>query len=371
MNTQSKAALAAAGLSLALQAGANVTLFEHDNFQGRSFTATSRVDDIEREGFNDRASSAVVRGEPWQVCEDARYGGRCVLLRAGQYPSFSAMGLNDRISSLREVGSDSRRDDQRLAPDRIESKASFYERADFKGRSFTTTKRIGNFARFGFNDRASSASIMGDRGDRWEVCEDARFKGRCFILRPGNYPSLAAMGLNDRISSAREVAKDARIEERRYAPAPASAYGYRRRSDERLHEARVTSVRAVIGTPEQRCWVEREQVSQERGGVNVPAAIAGAIIGGILGHQVGGGRGQDVATAGGAIAGAAVGANVGRDGRREDYAQDVRRCEDLPGGARPDYWDVTYEFRGVEHRAQMTAPPGSTVTVNGQGEPRE
>ncbi|MGE0357527.1 MAG: beta/gamma crystallin-related protein [Burkholderiales bacterium] len=348
-----------------------MTLYEHDDFQGRSFTATSRIDDIEREGFNDRASSAVVRGEQWQICEDARYGGRCVLLRAGQYPSLSAMGLNDRISSLRAVGTESRQDDRRRAPSSVESKASFYERGDFEGRSFSTTKRIADFSRFGFNDRASSVSIAGDREDRWEVCEDARYKGRCFILRPGNYPTLAAMGLNDRISSAREVAKDARIEEGRYAPAPASAYGYRRRSDERLHEARVTSVRAVLGTPEQRCWVEREQVSQERSGANVPAAIAGAIIGGILGHQVGGGRGQDIATAGGAIAGAAVGANIGRSGGQQAHAQDVRRCEDVPGGAKPDYWDVTYDFRGAEHRVQMTAPPGSTVTVNAQGEPRE
>jgi len=50
--------------------------------------------------------------------------------------------------------------------------------------------------------------------------------------------------------------------------------------------------------PEQRCWVEREQVGQEQSNANIPAAIAGAIIGGILGHQVGGGSGQDIATVG-------------------------------------------------------------------------
>jgi hypothetical protein len=31
---------------------------------------------------------------------------------------------------------------------------------------------------------------------------------------------------------------------------------------------------------------------------------------------------------------------------------------------------VTYLFRGVEHRAQMTSPPGRTITVNRNGEPR-
>ena len=38
--------------------------------------------------------------------------------------------------------------------------------------------------------------------------------------------------------------------------------------------------------------------------------------------------------------------------------------------AAPEYWDVAYNFRGVEHRVQMTTAPGRTITVNGKGEPR-
>jgi uncharacterized protein YcfJ len=95
----------------------------------------------------------------------------------------------------------------------------------------------------------------------------------------------------------------------------------------------------------------------------------GAVLGGILGHQVGSGRGNDVATVGGAVVGGVVGANVGRDGGGQS-SRDVRRCETAPSQARADYWDVTYNFRGQEHHAQMTAPPGRTVQVNSQGEPR-
>src|SRR5207249_2475451 len=154
------------------------------------------------------------------------------------------------------------------------------------------------------------------------------------------------------------------------APAPiaAQAYDYRQRPNEQVYEVPVSSVRAVVGPPEQRCWVERQQVVEDRGGANIPGAIVGGIIGGVLGHQIGGGRGRDVATAGGAVAGAAVGANVGRGG--QVYDRDVRRCENVSSGARPDYWDVSYNFRGIEHRAQLSAPPGRTITVNGNGEPR-
>jgi uncharacterized protein YcfJ len=87
----------------------------------------------------------------------------------------------------------------------------------------------------------------------------------------------------------------------------------------------------------------------------------------VLGHQVGGGRGQTAATIGGAVAGAAIGGNVGRD---NEYGQDVQRCTDTTRYDRPDYWDVTYVFDGLEHRAQMSNPPGATITVNRAGEPR-
>jgi uncharacterized protein YcfJ len=242
---------------------------------------------------------------------------------------------------------------------------TFYEREDFQGRSFTTAKQVGNFERFGFNDRASSVMVQ---HDRWEVCEDARFAGRCAVLRPGRYSSLADMGLNDRVSSVRIVSRNAHVDDGRYAPAPLVSYDARRRNNERLYEADVTSVHAVVGSSGQRCWIEHEQ-SSDRGSANVPGAIAGALIGGILGHQVGNGRGQDAATAVGAVGGAAIGANVGRDSNR-GYGQDVRRCDNASGEAHPAYWDVTYDFRGQEHRVQLNAPPGRTVTVNEQGEPR-
>jgi hypothetical protein len=237
---------------------------------------------------------------------------------------------------------------------------TFYEDDGFSGRSFSTSRQVGNFDRAGFNDRASSVVVF---SERWEVCDDAQFRGRCVVLRPGRYPSLSAMGLNDRVSSVRSVSRNTSIDDTRYAPAPETIYDNRRRNNERLFEANVTSVRAVLGQAEQRCWIEREQV----GSSNVPGAIMGGIIGGVLGHQVGGGRGNDIATAGGAVAGAAIGSNAGRDG---GYSQNVQRCAETGNRGQPTYWDVTYTFRGLEHRMQMMSPPGRTITVNRDGEPR-
>jgi len=290
MNSILRNALAASTMAIATQAAAQVTFYEHPNFQGQSFTTEQSIGNLERYGFNNRASSARVRSNTWQVCDGAGFSGQCAVLRPGEYTSLGAMGLNDSVSSVRAANTDTRSQDNRYAP-----------------------------------------------YDNRNQLSDHRYV-------PGDY---------------------------RYAPAPASAAypDYRRRGGERLYEADVTSVRAVVGTPEQRCWVEREQISQDRRSVNVPGAIAGAVIGGIIGHQVGSGRHQDLATAGGAVAGGALGANVGRSGGGQQV-QDVQRCENVSSQARPDHWDVTYSFRGQEHRMQMTSPPGPTVTVNEQGEPR-
>jgi uncharacterized protein YcfJ len=251
----------------------------------------------------------------------------------------------------------------------VSAQVTFYEHDGFQGRAFTAQGAAPNFQQHGFNDRASSAVIL---GAPWEVCENTDFGGRCMVLREGQYPSLSAMGLNDRVSSVRAVSRNVRIEDDRYAPPAPPAYDNRRRGNERLYQADVTSVRAVLGTPEQRCWVEREQVAPEQGNNGVPGALIGAVLGGVLGHQVGGGTGRDLATAGGAVAGAVVGASVGRNSGTGPAAQtrDVQRCISEPGGARPGYWDVTYEFRGQSHRMQMTTAPGPTVTVNRRGEPR-
>lgn len=368
MNALLRIVLTLAGFAIAAQAAAQVTFYEREGFAGRSFATDKRIGNLERYGFNDRASSVVVDSERWEVCENARFNGRCMILRPGRYPSLAAMGLNNRISSVREVRRNARIDDRRYAPIPVAvPQITLYENEGFQGQTFTTEQQVGNFQRHGFNDRASSAIVL---GDRWEVCDDPGFNGRCIVLRPGRYPSLASMGLNNRVSSVRIVERNARIEDNRYSPAPVPVYDGRRRNREQLFQANVTSVHAVVGTPEKKCWVEREQITQDRSGANIPGAIAGAVIGGILGHQVGGGRGKDIATVGGAVAGAAVGANVGRNGQQVS-TQDVQRCENVPNQARPDYWDVTYNFRGQEHRVQLAAPPGSTVTVNAQGEPRE
>lgn len=110
--------LGCAAVLASFQAAAQIRLYEHDQFRGRSFTTERGVGDFTSAGFNDRASSVIVSGGRWVVCDDSRFGGNCVRLRPGRYPSLSAIGLNDRVSSARpdeggwRVGDGGDRDDR-------------------------------------------------------------------------------------------------------------------------------------------------------------------------------------------------------------------------------------------------------------------
>ena len=84
MNSIFKLALTAAAVVVATQAAAEVIIFEEENFQGRSFSTEKSIINLRREGFDDGATSLVVRGGLWQVCEDRRFRGQCVILRPGR-----------------------------------------------------------------------------------------------------------------------------------------------------------------------------------------------------------------------------------------------------------------------------------------------
>ena len=150
---------------------------------------------------------------------------------------------------------------------------TLYDGEGFRGPAFTADRAIYDFDPSGFNDRGRSLVVS---GGTWQVCEDARFQGRCVVVQPGNYDSLRSMGMSGRISSVRPVDSVARYDQ---APAPgygpppavygpppvvAAAPAYGSASVEQLYQVPVSSVRAVVGPPEQRCWVEPGQAYQER-----------------------------------------------------------------------------------------------------------
>jgi Beta/Gamma crystallin len=191
----------------ASRAYAQAHLYEHDNFRGRSYAVNREAVNLARVGFNDVASSLVIRSGRWQLCSDAGFQGRCVTLGPGRYPSLRAMGLNEQLSSLRQIDGAGPRPPPPpppRPPPPTRGDLVLYEHDNFAGRSLGVVREVGNFASVGFNDIASSLII---RSGRWQLCRDAGFQGPCVTLGPGRYPSLRTIGLNDQLSSVRRVGR--------------------------------------------------------------------------------------------------------------------------------------------------------------------
>jgi hypothetical protein len=89
-----------------------------------------------------------------------------------------------------------------LAAPGVLAQIVFYEHDNFRGRTYSTDHSVSNFADTGFNDMASSMEI---RGGRWEICQDAYFRGHCQAFGPGRYSSLGPQGFNDKVSSVRAL----------------------------------------------------------------------------------------------------------------------------------------------------------------------
>jgi uncharacterized protein YcfJ len=109
------AALLACGAVTAMPAAAEVLLFGRDGFEGRSYEARGPHPNLKNQGFNNRASSAIVYGRAWEVCENFNYRD-CRILEPGRYPDLRSMGLQNSISSLRPIRQGVRYERDRYGP---------------------------------------------------------------------------------------------------------------------------------------------------------------------------------------------------------------------------------------------------------------
>lgn len=209
---------------LAASAG-EITLFEDAGFRGRPVSLRYDTNDLSRMGFNDKTSSIIVRSGTWEVCKDANYRGNCRTLGPGRYSSMP--GMNDEISSVREVGRPGHGGDHRPYPPRpprpeperphpgypaypghggghrpdANGAVLLFPRDGMRGRPVRLDRDVSDLSRYGFNDRAESIVI---NYGRWAFCVDANFRGRCVYMGPGTYDNLHG-GLNRRISSVRRL----------------------------------------------------------------------------------------------------------------------------------------------------------------------
>ena len=324
-----------------------ITLYGREGFAGRSASFRAPVRNLEREGFaNGRRRPSFASF--LRAMRRPRVRGPLRGARPRPLPESRGHRLNDAVSRCAQ-----RRAGARSGGNHPNG------RENFEGRSLP--RAIGS--QFGAARFQLSRLLGHRRGRPLRNLRGRGFEGSCRVLRPGQYRR-SRNGITMRSRSVRTVARQASSRNAAFAPPPPVAYdnravaarsGYSTRQSWPSGPSTATGAalagwsasrfRAVGATPQRhrRCHHRRHPLP-----------------------PVGSGRGNDAATAAGAVAGAAIGSRHGGT----TYSRDVQRCSQPQVSGPPQYWDVTYRFRGVDRTMQMTRPPGATISVNRDGEPR-
>lgn len=195
-------------------AAGEMSLYSRPDFRGAEVTVRGTASNFVDLGFNDRASSIIVRSGTWEVCEHKDFGGQCTVLERGEYRSLDR--FSDRISSVREIERRGGRDDYRDRDDRRgDDHRDWRDRRDddrrgppvelFAARNFGGDRIVlggdmHSLRAKNFNDRAGSLIV---REGEWQVCEHDDYRGRCIVYGPGRYAQLE--GLNNLASSVRRL----------------------------------------------------------------------------------------------------------------------------------------------------------------------
>ena len=184
-----------------------VFLYDGVDFQGQRVDISSDTENLTRLGFNDRADSLIVaRGESWVVCEDDFMRGRCQRVE-GEVRDLAALGLRNRITSMQRIDGDWNGGGYPGGGGGWDNggyrrSVTLFSSPNFYGQNVEINRDVRDLREYRFNDDAMSIQIP--RGQRWEVCEDSDYRGRCEVLDEDT-SNLGRYGLANRLSSMRRI----------------------------------------------------------------------------------------------------------------------------------------------------------------------
>ncbi|XP_058404642.1 gamma-crystallin C-like isoform X1 [Diceros bicornis minor] len=149
-----------------------ITFFEDRAFQGRRYECTS--DQPNLQPHLSRCNSIRVDSGCWMLYERAHYQGLQYLVRRGDYPDYLHwMGQGDSVGSCCLIPQQTRSHRLRL-----------YEREDHKGPVMELSEDCSSIQdRFRLSEVRSLHVLEGC----WVLYEMPNYRGRQYLLRPGEY----------------------------------------------------------------------------------------------------------------------------------------------------------------------------------------
>ncbi|XP_006975045.2 gamma-crystallin A [Peromyscus maniculatus bairdii] len=167
-----------------------ITFYEDRGFQGRCYECSSDCPNLQT--YFSRCNSIRVDSGCWMLYERPNYQGYQYFLRRGDYPDYQQwMGFSDSIRSCRSI------------PYTSSHRIRLYERDDYRGLVSELTEDCSCIHdRFRLNEIYSMHVLEGC----WVLYEMPNYRGRQYLLRPGDYRRYHDWGAMDaKVGSLRRV----------------------------------------------------------------------------------------------------------------------------------------------------------------------
>jgi len=177
-------------------------LYGAPGLRGASLAVSGPLGELSRAGFDGATASMVVEAGHFLACSEPFFRGDCRVFAPGRYDSLDAVGLQQRISSIRPVAPPRAPVPVPVpaTPPVVNSGLMLFAEPEFGGARLGVERDVGSLGRRDFANRAASAIVY---DGTWELCTDEAFAGRCAVYRPGRYPRMG--GLTGRVSSLRRI----------------------------------------------------------------------------------------------------------------------------------------------------------------------
>jgi len=91
----------------------DIVLYAANNYSGASQLADDSQADLRSDELQAKATSTVIAGGTWELCDDTFYRGQCVTLGPGKYPSLEQLGLTRGVASVRRASQAPHRAEQK------------------------------------------------------------------------------------------------------------------------------------------------------------------------------------------------------------------------------------------------------------------
>uniref|UniRef100_A0A8C3I733 Beta/gamma crystallin 'Greek key' domain-containing protein n=1 Tax=Chrysemys picta bellii TaxID=8478 RepID=A0A8C3I733_CHRPI len=167
-----------------------ITLFEDRNFQGRSVECSSDRPDFQSQ--LSRCNSVRVESGCFMLYERPNFQGQQFFLKRGDYPDMQSEGFSTSIKSCRMIPPVSSHTREYRGTSRI----TLFEDRNFQGRSVEFMDQLRS-------PEMLSCSVL---DGHWILYELPNYRGRQYLLRPGEYRRFSEWGsMSGKVGSLRRA----------------------------------------------------------------------------------------------------------------------------------------------------------------------